>query len=541
VSRGATDRQEEHAAGASPLPALEPTPVEVHAPRVLRPGSARASRPQIERDADTLVIGSGLAGLAIAALLAADGERVLVLEAHSEAGGRAHTFPVGGYRFCSDVHAISDAGDGGSVQRFLRRIGAPEVRFRPLDPDGFDRVVVGTSQVAIPRGLDRFRARMLRMFPGERAGLDRYFDLLDAVHATTRADGPSLRESASDPRLAEVARATLAEVFASVSLSPLPRALLAGAAIGHLLPPSRASFLAHAFSASRHDDGAYYPEGHVRQLVDALVEALTAHGGRLRLGAKAVAIDAVGDRVIGVRTSDGALLRARRYVSNADPRRTASLLGPRAAGELLGSCLDYEYSSATFGLHLGLSGIDLREHGLGSFRLWHYPHADLDAVHARQARGDLDDPWLLVSSPTLHGGGEGLAPPGGHILHVSTTTAYAPFAVLKAADPVAYAESKRRIEQRLLEVIEQRYLPRLRDHIVVQFAASPTTIERLAGAPAGNGLGAALTPAHVLDRVPSETPLENLFLCNASTGWPSVAGTLEAGLHLYRQLHAARG
>jgi phytoene dehydrogenase-like protein len=43
-------------------------------------------------DADAIVVGSGLAGLTVAALLANAGRRVQVLEAHEHLGGYGHTF-----------------------------------------------------------------------------------------------------------------------------------------------------------------------------------------------------------------------------------------------------------------------------------------------------------------------------------------------------------------------------------------------------------------------------------------------------------------
>jgi len=42
-------------------------------------------------DADVLVVGAGMAGLAAAERLAAAGRRVLVLEARDRIGGRIHT------------------------------------------------------------------------------------------------------------------------------------------------------------------------------------------------------------------------------------------------------------------------------------------------------------------------------------------------------------------------------------------------------------------------------------------------------------------
>ena len=48
---------------------------------------------------DAIVIGSGIGGLSVAALLSKVGQRVLVLEQHDVAGGCTHTFSDKGWDF----------------------------------------------------------------------------------------------------------------------------------------------------------------------------------------------------------------------------------------------------------------------------------------------------------------------------------------------------------------------------------------------------------------------------------------------------------
>jgi len=499
-------------------------------------------------DFDDLVIGAGMAGLAVAALLAQAGRKVLVVEAHDVPGGYAHTFRAKEFRFCAQVHYVFGCGEGETIDRLLRYLGiAEQVPFVRLDSEGFDHIVVAGERVRVPNGLTKYRERLLRRYPAFRAPILGYFEAVIAVaEELDRSDDlPSavtplsvLRSAYRFRHLLRYARSTLEDVYDSLRMPPRLRAILAGQSGDYLLPPRDVSFLLHVALVAGYDRGAYYPTNHFASLVDAIAASIRSRPGcQILLEHEVLRIHVDAGHVSGVSTKNGRRFTARRYVSNVDPRRTAALVGEE---HLRGdrARLRYEYSCSTVTMYLAVRGLDLRDHGFGRHNVWHYPHDDINRMYDDQlVRNNLDDPWLFLSTPTLHSSAPGLCPPGHQVLEVATCADYASFAGLRRTDRRAYNLAKKKVRERLLDVLEHHYVPRLRDHIALRILGTPATNERFCRAPAGNAYGAALDPLHVtLGRRPFRTSLENLWMANATAGLPSVAGALGAGMRLYGEL-----
>ena len=491
---------------------------------------------------DDLVIGAGMAGLTIAATLAADGRRVLVVEAHDTPGGYAHTFAVGDYRFCAQVHYIFSCGEGEAVHDLLSRLGlADEVQFHRLDPEGFDHIVVAGERYRVPNGLEKYRDRLTVRFPDDARALRRYFDTIMAIgREMDRLPKPiGWRDLVTAPlrfpHLLRYQTWTLQRLYDHLGLPARLQTVLAGQAGDYLLPPAEVSLLLHVALVRGYDRGAYYPKQHFRHLVNRIAESIASRPGcEILLRTEVAKILVEHGRVTGVQTRDGRVLTARRYISNVDPQRTAAMieapLPPRYRARLA-----YPYSSGNLTLYLGVRGLDLRDHGFGSWNVWHYPQDDLNAMYRRQlVEQDYREPWLFMSTPTLHTDEPGLCPPGHQILELATSAPYEPWRRLRDTDRRKYNLEKKRIRDRIVQIVEERYVPGLSKHLAIRVMGTPATNERFCGAAAGNAYGVALTPDHVgRGRIPNETPLTNLWMVNATTGYPSVAGTVRAGLDLH--------
>ena len=91
---------------------------------------------------DYAIIGMGIGGLTLGALLAHAGKKVIIFERHEVPGGYGHTFRKGRFSFCAELHYVWDCGPGERVYRMLEKLGLEqEVTFHRLDPKGFDRIM----------------------------------------------------------------------------------------------------------------------------------------------------------------------------------------------------------------------------------------------------------------------------------------------------------------------------------------------------------------------------------------------------------------
>ncbi|WP_434597721.1 phytoene desaturase family protein [Streptomyces sp. A5-4] len=323
-----------------------------------------SSGPRSDERADAVVVGAGLAGLTAAVRLAGavgPGRKVLLLEAGSEAGGRARTTDHGGYLLGLGPRALYR-----TTERQLRALG---VRVPGHEPDVAGALALrdGALHPGYAAALPLLRTGLLSA--RERVSVGR---LLALSRPRARMAGTDAAQWLGDRLPTERARQA---AFAVLRMSAyVGRSDMIGA-----------DALAGHFAEVR--KGVRYVDGGWRSVVDALLGRAAALGVVVRTGARAASVE--GGSTPYVRLADGRGIRARAVV--------VAGLSPRAAGALL----ERPGLAGSAGHPLHTACLDVALSRLPDPR--------------RALVFGVDEPLYLSAFSTT----ARLAPPGGAVLHLA--------------------------------------------------------------------------------------------------------------------------
>lgn len=459
---------------------------------------------------DVIVIGSGMAGLTCAALLARAGKKVALLERHDRVGGYAHAFRRGDYLFDSTVHMIGGVdptpdGQRSLLDRALTVCGVRDrVNFLPVNP--FYRATMTGKEITVPTGVEEFITAYCDEFPAGADGIRKCTGLsLKLAEESFRFPLKHWWQwplfPFTHPNLVRYKSATVGSVVDKYIKDE--EANFAYTALwGFLgLPPSRLSFIYwSAMLQSFLRSGACVVEGSFQVLADSLAEAVQIHGGQVMLSKTVSKIIVDQGRATGVELKKGGVLRANVVVSNADATQTFT--------ELVGhEHLPPRYLRRQGELETSLGGFMVYGAMDKSPADWGLTHQNLYTVAM-----DHDSTWKGLQSceptgvylnvpsmidPLRMAGDE----------HIFGLTTLVPYDIGRP-----WSEAKPEVVERLLVLMEQ-LAPGIREHVTFTEGATPETMRRFTLNREGAAYGWALSPDQVgLGRPKAKTPIQNMWL-----------------------------
>lgn len=495
-------------------------------------------------DYDVIVIGSGAGGLAAAVPLAQGGKRVLVCEQHEVPGGWTHSFTIGGYRFSPGVHYIGSLGEGESMRQIYEGLGVSgDLTFLELNPDGYDHIFIGEQRFDFPKGREKLKARLKDRFPHEAAGIEGYFNTIEAMNTGLKSLGRiksprgALQAAVKIPPVLKWLRRTGKDLIESHVSDPYLKGILTGQSGDHGLPPSQVSAFMHAGITNHYLDGGYYPLGGAYIIPRAFTRALKRAGGEIKFKTKVSKILLEGKKVIGVKLENGEEISAKTVVSNVDPEVTfGALIGRENLSSKLNRKLDrLRYSTSALSLFFAVD-MDLRAAGLDSGNYWFYDHENLEELYQLGLTDHVlksdTPPMIFLTVTTLKDPSKMHS--GYHTCEAFSFVSYEPFK--QYGHPVpgvrmpGYQGLKEDLAWRMFQGLEKR-IPGISQHVTFWNLGTPLTNKHYLNATKGNLYGIEKS----VDQVgpwgfSTKTEFEGLLMCGANTMSHGVAGATSTGL-----------
>jgi phytoene desaturase len=439
-----------------------------------------------ERDETThqpiVVIGSGLAGLASACVLAARGYAVHVVERNDWLGGKAAQLEQDGFRFDMGPTILT-------MPRVLKRIFEEAGRdledyltLLPLDPQWRCFFEDG-SVLSLDQDVTQMQHR-LRAFSGEAAadGYQRFIDYAEHLHDISErfffwksvgglGDVFELGGSFNINTLRDVMRMRMGRSVAGTIRGYMPDKRVAQM-LDHFTQyigsspygsPAILCGIAHMQTA----EGVWYPKGGTRAVPEALTSLARELGVTFETGVGVENIEVTDGRASGVKLADGRSLPACAVVSNMDAVRTfRDLVGQQVPSPMRQQTFEPACSGVVLYLGLDRAYEHLAHH---NFIFSEDPETEFDWIYHKGE--PAPDPSAYVAAPARTEAD--VAPEGGEALYVLVHTPFLRRHHDWRQDGALYQQYRRTIIDKLKRTAG---MDDLEDRIVSEAALTPQDI-----------------------------------------------------------------
>ena len=495
---------------------------------------------------DVIVIGSGMGALSCASILSQQyHKKVLVLERHFKLGGFTHIFKrKGKYVWDVGLHYVGGMGAGEMSRAVFDYVTGGGVTWQEM-PDVYDVFVYPDLTFKARKGGREMKADLIAQFPGEAAGIERYFSdvmkvarwfgrhyMAQSLPGVFTPLGAALRYPGR-----QLALTTTGEYLDRHLSDPRLKAILVSQWGDYGLPPSQSAFTIHAMIASHYFKGGYYPVGGSKTIADSVVPLVEQHGGQLLVNHEVQEVLIQNGRAVGVKVREikGEEYIEKEYfadavVSNAGAYLTYTRLLPADYPLSFRREVEtYTPGVSTVTAYLGFKD-DPRTLGLQGENYWLFSSYDHDrmfrernrlwegnAVAAYLSFPSLKNPLARAATAEIIG-----------FLDYDFFRQWAGEPWQKrSAD---YEAVKERICEALIDFCEAR-LPGLRSMIDYRELSTPLSTEHFTAHREGNVYGLPAIPQRYRHSwLGTRTPVKNLYLTGADAGVHGIVGALMSGV-----------
>lgn len=287
-----------------------------------------------------IIVGAGIGGISLAALLAKSGHRVTVLEKNDSLGGRARVFSAEGFTFDMGPswYMMPDV-----FEHFFTLLGEnihDHLDLQKLTPSY--RVFLGSNGTHHDFFADREKncALFESIEPGSGQRLIEYLDesarqYTIAKHEFIYKNYDSIFDFFNKRVLTEGRKLeiwnTMERIIHRTFRSELLRKVMMFQMVLLGTAPKDAPGIYRLMNHVDFDLGIWYPSGGIGELPKALVRIAERDGATFVRNAEVTSITLEDGRATGVTLADGTVLKADIVISNADQHHTETTLLPKSA------------------------------------------------------------------------------------------------------------------------------------------------------------------------------------------------------------------
>ncbi|MBL7777131.1 MAG: NAD(P)/FAD-dependent oxidoreductase [Chitinophagales bacterium] len=494
------------------------------------------------RHFDVIIIGSGISGIALGAILSKHGKKVLILEQHYTPGGYTHTFKRNDYEWDVGVHYVGEVGKQTLLKTVYDYVSETPIQWADMG-EVYDRVFFGTESYEFRKGKKQFTEYFTQLFPEEKASIEKYVQLLSVSGGAARwfyaekavpkwlsfLAGGIMRKS-----YLKFASRTTAEVMNELFTNEKLKAVLCAQFGDYGLPPTESSFAMHAVVASHYLYGGFYPVGGSAAFFDHIAPVTKNFGGEILIRARVKQIKIESNTAKGVIMEDGKEFTANQIISTVGVVNTFQHLLPEKVVKENAYTEKLKSTKPSLTYHCLYVGLKhtAEELQLPKSNFWIFPEVYDHTKNLYDYINRKTDklPGVYISFPAAKDPDFQKRFPGRSTIEVITLTNFEQVQqwngtrwMHRGDDYVAF---KKKISEQLLEYL-YTYVPSVKGKIDYTELSTPLSAKHFANYQYGEMYGIDHDPARFENRyLKPQTDIRNFYLAGQDVVSCGVGGAL---------------